>query len=587
MVAHDLHHGDVGVVPGEHVQDLAPLAQVAAVVHKVAGLDAEVHGLAVDIGGNGVHQPDLLLIALGVAGELGIADDEEAGGVRAGLAGGEGHVFRPLAAVTHPIDVGGAGLQAGQGHGADIGRVAGGGELPEGHLTLGTGGEAALEAALLAVLHGGLGLGRQGIGDPGDVLAALGIGGGVELHEAGHTIGAAAGPAGDDDRFKGTVIVLPGGDAGTGAGGELVEVVGADLAGGVGGADAGVAHIQVHAGGGLAVDVLHIQPGRCRALHHDVGGDGVVALHGQTQAAGRGGVGDAVTGVGHGDGDGQAVQRRGPGGHGHGEGEQVLPGRAGAGHIHGDGLFGGGAAGGRAGALEAGAVGQGGAGVEGTLAAVFVGVEQVHVAVHDLGGDGVDLTGVGGGDGHHIVLAHQGIGRGVQGHGGDIGGALHGEGAGDAGPVAEAVHDLHLNAVAAIGQCHGAGDGLVGVGKVLDVLAVDGDDGVLGGHAGAVLTLGIIIPGKELQLIVRQDGGAVLGQLRQVGIAGDGGAAAPDGGDDGVLQVVGGGAVYRADVVHIQAAGGTGAAGDLVAVHVAGAALDDDGPQQHLTGGDL
>ena len=586
MVAHDLHHGDVGVVPGEHVQDLAPLAQVAAVVHKVAGLDAEVHGLAVDIGGNGVHQPDLILIAFDIAGELGIADDEE-GGVRAGLAGGEGHVFRPLAAVAHPIDVGGAGLQAGQGHGADIGRVAGGGELPEGHLTLGAGGEAALEAALLAVLYGGLGLGRQGIGDPGDVLAALGIGGGVELHEAGHTIGAAAGPAGDDDRLKGAVIVLPGGDAGTGAGGELVEVVGADLAGGVGGSDAGVAHIQVHAGGGLAVDVLHIQPGRCRALHHDVGGDGVVALHGQTQAAGRGGVGDAVTGVGHGDGDGQAVQRRGPGGHGHGEGEQVLPGRAGAGHIHGDGLFGGGAAGGRAGALEAGAVGQGGAGVEGTLAAVFVGVEQVHVAVHDLGGDGVDLTGVGGGDGHHIVLAHQGIGRGVQGHGGDIGGALHGEGAGDAGPVAEAVHDLHLNAVAAIGQCHGAGDGLVGVGKVLDVLAVDGDDGVLGGHAGAVLTLGIIIPGKELQLIVRQDGGAVLGQLRQVGIAGDGGAAAPDGGDDGVLQVVGGGAVYRADVVHIQAAGGTGAAGDLVAVHVAGAALDDDGPQQHLTGGDL
>ena len=587
MVAHDLHHGNVGVVPGEHVQDLAPLAQVAAVVHKVAGLDAEVHGLAVDIGGNGVHQPDLILIAFGIAGELGIADDEEAGGVRAGLAGGEGHVFRPLAAVAHPIDVGGAGLQAGQGHGADIGRVAGGGELPEGHLTLGAGGEAALEAALLAVLHGGLGLGRQGIGDPGDVLAALGIGGGVELHEAGHTIGAAAGPAGDDDRLKGAVIVLPGGDAGTGAGGELVEVVGADLAGGVGGADAGVAHIQVHTGGGLAVDVLHIQPGRCRALHHDVGGDGVVALHGQAQVAGGGGVGDAVTGVGHGDGDGQAVQRRGPGGHGHGEGEQVLPGRASAGHIHGDGLFGGGAAGGRAGALEAGAVGQGGAGVEGTLAAVFVGVEQVHVAVHDLGGDGVDLTGVGGGDGHHIVLAHQGIGRGVQGHGGDIGGALHGEGAGDAGPVAEAVHDLHLDAVAAIGQGHGAGDGLVGVGKVPDVLAVDGDDGVLGGHAGAVLTLGIIIPGKELQLIVRQDGGAVLGQLRQVGIAGEGGAAAPDGGDDGVLQIVGGGTVYRADVVHIQAAGGPGAAGDLVAVHVAGAALDDDGPQQHLAGGDL
>ena len=587
MVAHDLHHGEVGVVPGEHVQDLAPLAQVAAVVHKVAGLDAEVHGLAVDIGGNGVHQPDLILIAFDIAGELGIADDEEAGGVRAGLAGGEGHVFRPLAAVTHPIDVGGAGRQAGQGHGADIGRVAGGGELPEGHLTLGTGGEAALEAALLAVLHGGLGLGRQGIGDPGDVLAALGIGGGVELHEAGHTIGAAAGPAGDDDRLKGAVIVLPGGDAGTGAGGELVEVVGADLAGGVGGSDAGVAHIQVHAGGGLAVDVLHIQPGRCRALHHDVGGDGVVALHGQTQTAGGGGVGDAVTGVGHGDGDGQAVQRRGPGGHGHGEGEQVLPGRARAGHIHGDGLFGGGAAGGRAGALEAGAVGQGGAGVEGTLAAVFVGVKQVHAAVHDLGVDGVNLTGVGGGDGHHVVLAHQGIGRGVQGHGGDIGGTLHGEGAGDAGPVAEAVHDLHLDAVAAIGQGHGAGNGLVGVGKVPDVLAVDGDDGVLGGHAGAVLTLGIIIPGKELQLIVRQDGGTVLGQLRQVGIAGDGGAAAPDGGDDGVLQVVGGGTVYRADVVHIQAAGGPGAAGDLVAVHVAGAALDDDGPQQHLTGGDL
>ena len=587
MVAHDLHHGDVGVVPGEHVQDLAPLAQVAAVVHKVAGLDAEVHGLAVDIGGNGVHQPDLILIAFDIAGELGIADDEEAGGVRAGLAGGEGHVFRPLAAVAHPIDVGGAGLQAGQGHGADIGRVAGGGELPEGHLTLGAGGEAALEAALLAVLHGGLGLGRQGIGDPGDVLAALGIGGGVELHEAGHTIGAAAGPAGDDDRLKGAVFVLPGGDAGTGAGGELVEVVGADLAGGVGGADAGVAHIQVHTGGGLAVDVLHIQPGRCRALHHDVGGDGVVALHGQAQAAGGGGVGDAVTGVGHGDGDGQAVQRRGPGGHGHGEGEQVLPGRAGAGHIHGDGLFGGGAAGGRAGALEAGAVGQGGAGVEGALAAVFVGVEQVHAAVHDLGGDGVDLTGVGGGDGHHIVLAHQGIGRGVQGHGGDIGGALHGEGAGDAGPVAEAVHDLHLNAVAAIGQCHGAGNGLVGVGEVPDILAVDGDDGVLGGHAGAVLTLGIIISGKELQLIVRQDGGAVLSQLRQIRVAGDGGAAAADRGDDGVLQVVGGGAVYRADVVHIQAAGGPGAAGDLVAVHVAGAALDDDGPQQHLTGGDL
>ena len=587
MVAHDLHHGDVGVVPGEHVQDLAPLAQVAAVVHKVAGLDAEVHGLAVDIGGNGVHQPDLILIAFGIAGELGIADDEEAGGVRAGLAGGEGHVFRPLAAVTHPIDVGGAGLQAGQGHGADIGCITGGGELAEGHLTLGTGGEAALEAALLAVLDRGLGLGRQGIGDPGDVLAALGIGGGVELHEAGHTIGAAAGPAGDDDRLKGAVIVLPGGDAGAGAGGELVEVVGADLAGGVGGADAGVAHIQVHAGGGLAVDVLHIQPGRCRALHHDVGGDGVVALHGQTQAAGGGGVGDAVTGVGHSDGNGQAVQCRDPGGHGHGEGKQVLPGRARAGHIHGDGLFGGGAAGGRAGALEAGAVGQGGAGVEGALAAVFVGVEQVHVAVHDLGGDGVDLTGVGGGDGHHIVLAHQGIGRGVQGHGGDIGGALHDEGAGDAGPVAEAVHDLHLDAVAAIGQGHGAGNGLVGVGKVLDVLAVDGDDGVLGGHAGAVLALGIIIPGKELQLIVRQDGGAVLGQLRQVGIAGEGGAAAPDGGDDGVLQVVGGGAVYRADVVHIQAAGGPGAAGDLVAVHIAGAALDDDGPQQHLTGGDL
>ena len=587
MVAHDLYHGDVGVVPGEHVQDLAPLAQVAAVVHKVAGLDAEVHGLAVDIGGNGVHQPDLILIALGIAGELGIADDEEVGGVRAGLAGGEGHVLRPLAAVTHPIDVGGAGLQAGQGHGADIGRVTGGGELAEGHLTLGTGGEAALEAALLAVLDRGLGLGRQGIGDPGDVLAALGIGGGVELHEAGHTIGAAAGPAGDDDRLKGAVIVLPGGDAGTGAGGELVEVVGADLAGGVGGADAGVAHIQVHAGGGLAVNILHIQLGRARALHHDVGGDGVVALHGQTQAAGGGGVGDAVTGVGHGDGDGQAVQRRGPGGHGHGEGEQVLPGRARAGHIHGDGLFGGGAAGGRAGALEAGAVGQGGAGVEGTLAAVFVGVEQVHVAVHDLGGDGVDLTGVGGGDGHHIVLAHQGIGRGVQGHGGDIGGALHGEGAGDAGPVAEAVHDLHPDAVAAIGQGHGAGDGLVGVGEVPDVLAIDGDDGVLGGHAGAVLALGIIIPGKELQLIVRQDGGAVLGQLRQVGIAGDGGAAAPDGGDDGVLQVVSRGAIHRADVVHIQASGSPGAAGDLVAVHVAGAALDDDGPQQHLTGGDL
>ena len=259
-------------------------------------------------------------------------------------AGGEGHVFRPLAAVTHPIDVGGAGLQAGQGHGADIGRVAGGGELPEGHLTLGAGGEGALEAVLFAVLNHGLGLRGQGVGHPGDVLAALGIGGGVELHEAGHTIGAAAGPAGDDDRLKGAVIVLPGGDAGTGAGGELVEVVGADLAGGVGGSDAGVAHIQVHAGGGLAVDVLHIQPGRCRALHHDVGGDGVVALHGQTQAAGGGGVGDAVTGVGHGDGDGQAVQRRGPGGHGHGEGKQVLPGRARAGHIHSDGLFGGGAA---------------------------------------------------------------------------------------------------------------------------------------------------------------------------------------------------------------------------------------------------
>ena len=141
--------------------------------------------------------------------------------------------------------------------------------------------------------------------------------------------------------------------------------------------------------------------------------------------------------------------------------------------------------------------------------------------------------------------------------------------------------------MAAIGQCHGAGNGLVGVGEVPDILAVDGDDGVLGRHAGAVLTLGIIIPGKELQLIVRQDGGAVLGQLRQVGIAGDGGAAAPDGGDDGVFQVVGGGAVYRADVVHIQASGSPGAAGDLVAVHVAGAALDDDGPQQHLTGGDL
>ena len=587
MVAHDLYHGDVGVVPGEHVQDLAPLAQVAAVVHKVAGLDAEVHGLAVDIGGNGVHQPDLLLIALRDAGELGIADDKEAGGGRTGLAGGEGHVFRPLAAVAHPIDVGGAGLQAGQGHGADIGRVAGGGELPEGHLTLGAGGEAALEAALLAVLHGGLGLGRQGIGDPGDVLAALGIGGGVELHEAGHTIGAAAGPAGDDDRLKGAVIVLPGGDAGAGAVGELVEVISADLAGGVGGADAGVAHIQVHAGGGLAVDVLHIQPGRARALHHDVGGDGVVALHGQTQAAGGGGVGDAVTGVGHGDGDGQAVQRRGPGGHGHGEGEQVLPGRARAGHIHGDGLFGGGAAGGRAGALEAGAVGQGGAGVEGTLAAVFVGVEQVHIAVHDLGGDGVDLTGVGGGDGHHIVLAHQGIGRGVQGHGGDIGGALHGEGAGDAGPVAEAVHDLHLDAVAAIGQCHGAGNGLVGVGKVPDVLAVDGDDRVFGGHTGAVLALGIIIPGKELQLIVRQHSGTVLSQLRQIRVAGDGGAAAADRGDDGVLQVVSRGAIHRADVVHIQASGSPGAAGDLVAVHVAGAALDDDGPQQHLAGGDL
>ena len=48
--------------------------------------------------------------------------------------------------------------------------------------------------------------------------------------------------------------------------------------------------------------------------------------------------------------------------------------------------------------------------------------------------------------------------------------------AGDAGAVAEAVHDLHLDAVAAIGQCHGAGNGLVGVGKVLDVLAIDGDD---------------------------------------------------------------------------------------------------------------
>ena len=587
MVAHDLHHGNVGVVLGEYIQNFVPLDQVAAVVHKVAGLDTEVHGLAVDVGGDGVHQADLLLIALHDAGELGIADDKEAGGGRAGLAGGEGHVFRPPAAVAHTVNVGGAGLQSGQGHGTDIGGVAGGGELTQSDLALGPGGEGALEAVLFAVLNHGLGLRGQGVGHPGDVLAALGIGGGVELHEAGHTIGAAAGPAGDDDRFKGTVAVLPGGDAGTGAGGELVEVVGADLAGGVGGSDAGVAHIQVHTGGCPAVNILHIQLGRARALHHNVGGNGVVALHGQPQAAGGGGIGDTVTGVGHSDGNGQAVQCRDPGGHGHSEGEQVLPGRAGTVHVHGDGLFRGGAAGSRAGALKALAVAQGSAGVERALAAVFVGVKQVHVAVHDVRGDGIDLPCIGGGHVDHIVLAHQRIGRRVQSQRGDGGTTLDGKGTGDAGAVAEAVHDLHLDAVAAIGQGHGAGNGLVGVGKVLDVLAVDGDDRVFGGHTGAVLALGIIIPGKELQLIVRQHGGTVLSQLRQVRVAGNGGAAAADRGDDGVLQVVSRGAIHRADVVHIQASGSPGAAGDLVAVHVAGATLDDDGPQQHLAGGDL
>ena len=587
MVAHDLHHGNVGVVLGEYIQNFVPLDQVAAVVHKVAGLDAEVHGLAVDIGGNGVHQPDLILIAFGIAGELGIADDEEAGGVRAGLAGGEGHVFRPLAAVAHPIDVGGAGLQAGQGHGADIGRVAGGGELPEGHLTLGAGGEAALEAALLAVLNHGLGLRGQGVGHPGDVLAALGIGSGVELHECGHTVAAAAGAAGDDDRLEGAMAVLPGDDTGAGAGSQLVEIVCADLARAVGGADAGFAHIQVHTRGCPAVNILHIQLGRARALHHNVGGNGVVALHGQPQAAGGGGIGDTVTGVGHSDGNGQAVQCRDPGGHGHSEGEQVLPGRAGTVHVHGDGLFRCGAAGSRAGALKALAVAQGSAGVERALAAVFVGIKQVHVAVHDVRGDGIDLPCIGGGHVDHIVLAHQRIGRRVQSQRGDGGTTLDGKGTGDAGAVAEAVHDLHLDAVAAIGQGHGAGNGLVGVGKVLDVLAVDGDDRVFGGHTGAVLALGIIISGKELQLIVRQHGGTVLSQLRQIRVAGDGGAAAADRGDDGVLQVVSRGAIHRADVVHIQASGSPGAAGDLVAVHVAGAALDDDGPQQHLAGGDL
>ncbi len=538
VVSVGMDHADAVELVAEDILNLLPHRIVAAVVHVVTGLDAEV-GILGQVGCDGCQQCDVARVGRQAAAHLGIAHHEEVG-LKGIAVRCEGADLGPVSvgAVADTVNIGVAGFQTRQRDGIQEGGVLGGQEgmqhaVADGLVPGGLTGGILLGSHVLRNRIAG---GGGGVCHPCKGLFVIRV-----IRYGGHDRGRrAVGRAGDRvDHHRGGEghhVTLAGGDSegcvalhGSGGGNNQLAVL-------IG--NTGDSSVDQHlgAGNGIAVHIGH-GGGSVEARQHDADVHRVGRAQVQLNLAV--GCGGGLAGVVH------AVHFRHP------VGEEINLGIQRC--RNGEGQHGRIDIGGRValadpvrvelnlGSLEAGgcvdhlafpAVREG----NGGLTEVGVDLQERHVEGLDRaaragsqrvgkahGNDG--LAQEQGGSRHRLGIIHKEV-------------AQHGSG------VAEAVADRNLRAVDAVGQfqtrCHGCG-----VAVARDFLAVDGNGGQLRVDAGGVLAVHIMEQGCQGDVGVIDGHNLVLGQ----GCAVDGNAV-----DNRVVQVVQVGTVDKAVVIEIQSA---------------------------------
>ena len=262
---------------GKGVLHFRPHGVVGAVVHIVAGLQAEIDRLIFDDRAELFQHRDacLVLFAVRVAGHLRVAHDDEGRGVLRSCARAEALRLRPGGAVADPELIIRAGRQARELRRIGIGSALGRGEAGQ---RAGPVGRLPGIRALDAILHDRL-AGRTDTGQPADALRGAAAHGGVEMDAV---VGRAAGIGKYRDlRRLGDAVRSGGREHADRAGRLVLHGVGLEQAVGVRLADLGAVHIQRNAGRRAAVLVIdgdHAgHAGRLRA-----GNDGVIRRQRQT-----------------------------------------------------------------------------------------------------------------------------------------------------------------------------------------------------------------------------------------------------------------------------------------------------------------
>ena len=279
---------------GKGILHFRPHGVVGAVVHIVAGLQAEIDRLIFDDRAELFQHRDacLVLFAVRVAGHLRVAHDDEGRGVLRSCARAEALRLRPGGAVADPELIIRAGRQARELRRIGIGSALGRGEAGQ---RAGPVGRLPGIRALDTVLHDRL-AGRTDTGQPADALRGAAAHGGVEMDAV---VGRAAGIGKHRDlRRLGNAVRSGGREHADRAGRLVLHGVGLEQTVGVRLADLGAVHTQRNAGRRAAVLVIdgdHAgHAGRLRT-----GNDGVIRRQRQTHRRLCRRVGRAVGGREH------------------------------------------------------------------------------------------------------------------------------------------------------------------------------------------------------------------------------------------------------------------------------------------------